>query len=699
MARNPVSGNVLTNDSDPDGDTLTVVRVNGVHGNVGQTVAGTYGTLLLRANGTYDYTLNNALPAVNNLNNGQTLTDSFSYESSDGQIADAATLQVTIRGNTDNRAPVAVNDARSITEDGTNPVSGNVLTNDTDADGDSLAVSRVEGVVGNVGTTINGTYGTIRINSNGTYQYTLNNSHPAVNGLNAGQSLTESFDYTVTDGTASDIGGLTITINGNTDNRAPVAVNDARSITEDGTNPVTGNVLSNDTDADGDSLTVSRVEGVAGNVGTTINGTYGTIRINAPGTYQYTLNNSHPAVNALNDGQTLTESFDYTVTDGTAGSNGRLTITINGSTDVVNTPPTAVADTNSVTEDSANNPVMGNVLSNDSDADGDTLTVDQVNGLASNVGNGVTGNYGTLVLRSNGSYDYTLDNSNATVNALASGQTLTENFLYRITDSQATDSSSLTLTIRGADDNGTPVAVADSNSITEDSNTNPVSGNVLTNDTDPDGDTLTVVRVNGVAANVGQSVAGTYGTLLLRANGTYDYTLDNSNPVVNALNNGATITENFGYSITDSQFVTSSTLAIVIRGNTDNRAPMAVADIDSIFEDGTNPVSGNVLTNDSDPDGDTLTVVRVNGIHGNVGQSVAGTYGSLLLRADGSYDYTLDNANPAVNALDNGRDADRHLRLPELGQPAAGILLLAGDDSWQHRQSRSGGRCRYQLHY
>jgi VCBS repeat-containing protein len=352
-----------------------------------------------------------------------------------------------------------------------------------------------------------------------------------------------------------------------------VAVNDATSVTEDGTNPVSGNVLTNDTDADGDSMSVSRVEGVGGNVGSTLNGNYGTVRINSNGTYRYTLNNSHPAVNALNAGQTLTESFDYTVTDGSVGSNGRLTITINGSTDVVNTPPTAVADTNSVTEDSVANPVIGTVLSNDSDGDGDPLTVDQVNGLASNVGNNVTGNYGTLVLRANGSYDYTLDNSNAMVNALGSGQTLTENFLYRITDSEATASSSLTLTIRGADDNGTPVAVADSTSITEDSNTNPVSGNVLSNDSDPDGDTLTVVRVNGIHANVGRSVAGSYGSLLLRADGSFDYTLNNANPTVNALNDGQTLTDTFIYQSSDTQLLGNATLAVTIRGATDEAAP------------------------------------------------------------------------------------------------------------------------------
>jgi hypothetical protein len=84
--------------------------------------------------------------------------------------------------------------------------------------------------------------------------------------------------------------------------------------------------------------------------------------------------------------------------------------------------PTAVDDTISIKEDTAPNPVTGNVLANDQDADGDTLTV--TNAGTFNLG------HGTLALQANGNYAYTLDNANPAVNALNDGQTLTDAFTY-----------------------------------------------------------------------------------------------------------------------------------------------------------------------------------------------------------------------------------------------------------------------------
>jgi VCBS repeat-containing protein len=110
-------------------------------------------------------------------------------------------------------------------------------------------------------------------------------------------------------------------------NQGPVAEDDANSVKEDAApNSVSGNVLSNDTDADGDSLSVTSTG--------TFSLAHGSLVINADGSYSYTLNNSDPAVNALNDGDTLIEAFTYTVSDGNGGTDSaKLTITINGTTD------------------------------------------------------------------------------------------------------------------------------------------------------------------------------------------------------------------------------------------------------------------------------------------------------------------------------------------------------------------------------
>ena len=502
---------------------------------------------------------------MNALNDGQTLTDAFTYQISDGHGGtSSATLTVTIRGTTDtpaNTPPTAFADAVSIKEDtAPNPVVGNVLTNDQDADGDTLTVT-------NAGTFALG-HGSLALKADGSYAYTLDNSNPAVNALNDGQTLTDAFTYQISDGHGGTSSAtLTVTIRGTTDTPAnipPTAFADAVSIKEDtAPNPVVGNVLTNDQDADGDTLTVT-------NAGTFALG-HGSLALKADGSYAYTLDNSNPAVNALNDGQTLADAFTYQISDGHGGtSSATLTVTIRGTTDTpANTPPTAFADAVSVKEDTVPNPVVGNVLTNDQDADGDTLTV-------TNAGTFALG-HGSLVLNADGSYAYTLDNSNPAVNALNDGQTLTDAFTYQISDGHGgTSSATLTVTIRGTTDtpaNTPPTAFADAVSIKEDTAPNPVVGNVLTNDQDADGDTLTVT-------NAGTFALG-HGSLALKADGSYAYTLDNSDPAVNALNDGQTLTDAFTYQISDGHGGTSSAaLTVTIRGTTDNTGPTEISTAD-----------------------------------------------------------------------------------------------------------------------
>src|SRR5438445_3046 len=98
------------------------------------------------------------------------------------------------------------------------------------------------------------------------------------------------------------------------------------AVTEAGVNPgntafagdpsAAGNVLTNDRDVDhGAVLTVAAVNGVAGNVGTAVLGTYGSVTVNSDGSYSYALDNAKAATNALAQGDTATDTFSYTVTD------------------------------------------------------------------------------------------------------------------------------------------------------------------------------------------------------------------------------------------------------------------------------------------------------------------------------------------------------------------------------------------------
>ncbi len=142
--------------------------------------------------------------------------------------------------------------------------------------------------------------------------------------------------------TNTDIIGLRI---GGTVNDAPVALDDVGAAREAGIvagSNAAGNVITgSDYDVNGDTLNVIGVRtgtetgtGVAGTIGTALAGQYGTLTVNANGSYVYAVDNANSTVNALNSTQTLTESFTYTISDGKGGTDtATLTITVQGNND------------------------------------------------------------------------------------------------------------------------------------------------------------------------------------------------------------------------------------------------------------------------------------------------------------------------------------------------------------------------------
>jgi len=130
--------------------------------------------------------------------------------------------------------------------------------------------------------------------------------------------------------------------------------------------------------------------------------------------------------------------------------------------------------------------------------------------------------------------------------------------------------------------NDNPIGVNDTNSSDAIIEASPIvigdstaSGNVLDNDTDADstlglGETKTVNTVAGQLANVGVSITGTYGSVVINANGTYTYTLNNNDADTEALSTGQSVSDNFSYSIIDAHGTTgTATLSISIVGATD----------------------------------------------------------------------------------------------------------------------------------
>ena len=200
---------MLTNDTDVDGDALNAILVSGP----------AHGSLTLNADGSFTYT-----PAANY--NGP---DSFTYKANDGQ-ADSNVATVSINVGAVNDAPVAQNDS----------IGGHRGHAGRRQRADQRHRRRRRRP--RCAVLVSGpAHGSLTLNADGSFTYT-----PAAN-----YNGPDSFTYKANDGQAdSNVATVSITVGAVND--APVAQNDAAAATED--TPVAGNVLTNDTDVDGDAL-------------------------------------------------------------------------------------------------------------------------------------------------------------------------------------------------------------------------------------------------------------------------------------------------------------------------------------------------------------------------------------------------------------------------------------------------------------
>ncbi|MDI6623497.1 MAG: Ig-like domain-containing protein [Brevundimonas sp.] len=190
-----------------------------------------------------------------------------------------------VTSNIPNSPPVAVNDTASVNASGS--VDIQVRANDSDANGNTLAVTAVGAPTGG---------GSVSIQGGGTYvRYTA----PATAG-------TKTFTYTISDG-AGGTASATVTVTVSAVNQPPVAVDDYGSASISTSQALF--VLSNDTDANGHALTVTGVSNVTGGSATIASGG-GYVTFNAPGFIG-------------------TYSFNYTVSDGNGGTDvGLVTVDV-----------------------------------------------------------------------------------------------------------------------------------------------------------------------------------------------------------------------------------------------------------------------------------------------------------------------------------------------------------------------------------
>jgi len=424
--------------------------------------------------------------------------DSFTYEiCDDGVPSLCSTAVVDITITSVNDAPIAVDDAETTLEDV--PVSSDVTPNDSDADvADILTVTTTP-----VTPPANGM---VMLNADGTYTYTPNASFFG----------TDTFVYEICDnGTPVECATATVTITVESDNDAPVAVDDTETTPED--TPLSSDVTLNDSDLDGDNLIV--------NTTPVTDVSNGTLVLNADGTFTYTPNPDYFG----------TDSFVYEVCDdGIPSFCTTATVTIDVTP--VNDAPVAVDDSETTLEDTA---ISSDVSPNDSDTETGALTYMTVTGPAN----------GNLVLNSDGTYTYTP----------LPGFFGSDMFTYEACDGGTPvlcDMATVFITVEP--DNDAPIAQNDIGITNEDT---PLSSTLAANDSEPDGDNLvyTTTPVTGP----------TDGTVVINPDGTYTYT-----PNLNF--NGI---DNFTYEVCDDAVPQLCSEAVAtIRVNAVNDAPDLVDD-------------------------------------------------------------------------------------------------------------------------
>ncbi|WP_188926032.1 VCBS domain-containing protein, partial [Shewanella algicola] len=413
------------------------------------TSSGDEGTFTINTGDiVFDQLVFQATETVSEANGGPALVDSSDYF-----LTSVAASGPAIVGS----YVVSEDSTLSITD-----TSSGLLNNDNDSQGHTYSLTGVNGASVTDGQVVTLPSGALlTIYSDGTYSYDTNN---AFETLTAGQLSTDSFTYTVTDEYgATDTATVTINIVGANDT-AIITVGsgdtDAGTVTENGATDtdnttvemVTGSLTVTDVDA-GQAVFQTQTDVADAN--------YGSFSIDADGNWTYTLNNNHIDVQSLAEGETLTRDITVTSADGTATHT--VTITIVGT----NSTPEAAPDALITVEGETLVFTTNDLVNNDSDAEGNSLSVFKFapgnsnnNSIdATQAGESFTTTLGgTITINADGTYSYqapaNLDHS--------SSDTLVDSFYYQATD--GTGNSEWTLVSIDVNDTA-PVAVDDNDSI------------------------------------------------------------------------------------------------------------------------------------------------------------------------------------------------------------------------------------------
>lgn len=576
--------------------------------------------------------------------------DSFKFKVSDGTDYSTNSYTLTINVTAGNLAPNANADTNTVTEEGcdvaASPANGNVITGgspDTDPESQALTVSTVTfngntqsvtpGTTSANGTVINGQYGTLTIGADGSYSYVLDDDLAAIDAMNADDSETEVFAYSVSDGEKTASATLTLTINGTND--APVAVDDFSSITEG--LPVGGNFGTVSSNALGNDLDVDDTPTIAGSYATAIGSAQGTT------SYTFTVSNAVSTNDYVffdDDGDERTRTV--VLTDGNStGEIVRLTVDYDGREYDMIVAATEPATTFKIV-------VSGQDIAVALNDNKQGFVFGQSSGYIGFASSRAasTGTYKVSSISGQTNPESTTVNISAiTAGAISAGMTV----------SDGTDARSVSSVSKDADGNVTSIVLDET---------------VTWNDA-----SLTFSATQSPLVLTGQ-----YGTISIdTGTGAYTYTLTS-----NALPDSEVFNEKFNYRLTDTSCTSEATITIRVVGAT---APYLADDTLSVAEDSdtalefngtSNPTTVSVIANDADGTSVTLGLVDSFKVAGDSTSYAAGTpatisgVGTLSIAANGSVSfYPVDDYLGPVPAITYTRTGS--------GEPYTATLIITID--------------------
>ena len=526
--------------------------------NISQTSNLTNGTAVLSKAGIIRFTPNSNFNGI----------ASFDYTVTDGIDSETASVEITVDAVND----ILIANSDTVTTDEDTPLTilaSDLFANDVNDDIEkSLNISQITNLVN--GSTI--------INSNGNIEFAPNaNFHGTAN-----------FDYTVTDGTDIETASVEIVVNSVND--ILIVNNDVATTDED--TPLT--ILASDLFANdvNDDRAESRIGGITNLVG-------GTAFVDSDGNIRFTPDSNFSG----------TASFDYTVTDGIDNETASVEVTVNP----VDDAPLVSNDTASaIDEDTSLTISATELLANDSDVEGDSLSIIEVNSSD-----------GTAVINAEGNIDFT---PNANFNGIAS-------FDYIVTDGTSNSTASVEVVVNPIND----VLIANSDTVTtnEDTPITILKSDLFANDINDDIEK---------SLNISQVTNAVNGTAIINSGGNVEFTAD-------AHFYG---TASFDYTVTDGTDIETASVEVLV--NSVDDAPIGNNDTATTDEDTPITISATeLLSNDInyDPE-DSLSIVGVS--NSANGTAIINSDGNIEFAPDanfygtGSFDYTVTDGKTDTTA-------------------------------------------------